>query len=248
MSRYSILAFGGLAYVAFHICFLGFSARLFGFIDPAGNDAPSWALALSINLGLVLLFGATHSAMARDGFKRRLTRIVPVAAERSIYVLQSSFFLGLVVVFWQPIPGLIWSVAGPTALALTGLSVFGLVIVVLSTFQIGHCELFGLSQIWHNFRGTKSPPAAFRTPLLYRIVRHPMQTGVLIALFATPDMTVDRMALAVSLGTYVLIGLHFEERALRREFGAVYASYACEVPMLVPRLRLRRVSAPKATT
>lgn len=233
-----IFAFGLLAYIAFNASFLYFAAFLLGFIGPVGS-ASFWS-ALAINLGLVFLFGFTHSLMARDRFKAWLTRFLPHEAERSTFVLQSSVFLALAVWGWQPMEGVIWAFDGAIALAFYAAFAVGLGILLLSTFLIDHFELFGLRQIWSHLTGKPMPQVSFRTPLLYRVVRHPMQLGVVIILFATPVMTLDHLVLALAMTAYVMVGLYFEERSLKRMFGQQYLDYADQVPMLIPTFRIYR--------
>jgi protein-S-isoprenylcysteine O-methyltransferase Ste14 len=161
---------------------------------------------------------------------------VPPAAERSTYVLQATLLLALIVWQWQPLPATIWQVEGAGAWAFYALFAASLGLVQLSTFQIDHFELFGLKQAWHGARGTTMAEPEFRTPLLYRIVRHPMQLGAVTLFYATPHMTAGHLLMAAAMTAYVLVGLHFEERALIARFGRTYADYRAAVPMLVPRL------------
>ena len=147
-------------------------------------------------------------------------------------------FLGLALVAWQPLPATIWQVQSTGAAIFYAAFGLGVGLVLLSTFLIDHFELFGLRQIWTANTGKPMPQMQFRTPLLYRVVRHPMQLGMVILVFATPHMTVGHLLFAGLMTLYVMIGLYFEERALVREFGHQYRDYQARVPMLVPGLRL----------
>lgn len=177
--------------------------------------------------------------MSRGWFKKQWTRIIPAAAERSTYVLQASLFLALVMWQWQPMPGVIWSFKGHTAWPFYACFAIGNLVVLWSTFLIDHFELFGLRQVWYNQSGKPVPESVFKTPSLYRFVRHPMQLGTLVIFWSTPLMTDGHFLFALSMTFYVLIGLKFEERSLRREFGAQYALYQKRVPMLIPGLAWR---------
>ena len=242
MKRLTILVYGIICYLLFNAAFLyfaGFLADLW--VPKAINDGAQspFIVALSINLGFVFLFGFFHSLMARERFKVWWTRIVSPQAERSTFVLQSSLFLGLAMWQWRPMPYTIWQLEGLYAFILLSVFFFGLVIVLVSTFLIDHFELFGLRQVWFTKANNQVPVARFRTPLLYKIVRHPMQLGMAIALFATPHMTVGHLLFAGSMTLYIVIGLHFEERALVREFGDRYREYQAQVPMLFPFMKLK---------
>lgn len=256
MTRIFVLAYGVFSYAMFLAVFSYLAGFLLDFFVPkAINDpiqtsahaalgngqvvagGPADPYALWINLGLVAVFGVTHSMMARGWFKRAITKIVPAQAERSSFVLQSSLCLALAMWQWRAMDTTIWQVEGVAALVFYALFVLGASILLLSTFLIDHFELFGLRQIWANLRGKKMPMPEFKTPMLYKIVRHPMQLGIIILLFATPHMTVGHLIFAGAMTAYIFVGLYFEERDLLRTFGARYAAYQANVPMLIPGLR-----------
>lgn len=200
------------------------------------NGPPS-AYPLVVNIALLLLFGLQHTVMARPGFKSRLTKLLPRAAERSTYVLMTAVVILVMVQYWQPMAGSLWTVADPTArLVINIVYYLGWGISLAATYMINHRHLFGLQQSFgadDHTAGDKS----FVTPLFYRFVRHPIQTGVVIAMVATPDMTGGRLALAVGMFIYILIGLAYEERDLIAEFGDTYRDYKARVPGLLPFLK-----------
>lgn len=245
MKRPGLILYGILCYAFFNISFLYMAGFLLDLMVPktinSGGVTSYWS-AIPINFGLIFLFGFFHSLMARQKFKDWWTKFVPVEAERSTYVLQAAAFLSLLMVFWEPMPTEIWSVTGEWAIGFFGMFVVGLVMVLLSTFLIDHFELFGLRQIWSANVGAPMPKPIFRTPMLYKLVRHPMQLGVILVFFATPHMTAGHLLFALSMTGYILIGLYFEERSLVREFGDTYRVYQARVPMLVPN-PFRRPSA-----
>ncbi|MEM1110293.1 MAG: methanethiol S-methyltransferase [Pseudomonadota bacterium] len=241
MKRPRLIAYGLLTYLLFNASFI----YLIGFLQSFGvpkaiNDGNhvSPTFALSITVSLVFLFGFFHSLMARDWFKRRWTKLIGQEAERSTYVLQSALFLLLAMWQWQPMPAVIWHLTGAAAVAVIALFAVGVATLLTATFLIDHFELFGLKQVWYASRKRSLPSSEFKTPVLYRWVRHPMQLGVIITVFAVPHMTLGHLCFALCMTLYVLIGLHFEERALVREFGDRYREYQQRVPMLIPGIRL----------
>ena len=194
--------------------------------------------ALLIDLGLLTLFGVQHSVMARASFKRWWTRIVPRPIERSTYVLLSSLAMLLLFWQWRPLPGALWNIEQPLGQwLLWGLCGLGWLLVLASTFLIDHLDLTGLRQVYLHLRGRTPGRPAFRTPALYRLVRHPLMLGFLIAFWATPRMTYGHLLFALGMTIYILIGLSYEERDLLRTFGAAYQAYRRRVPMIIPYIR-----------
>jgi len=173
--------------------------------------------------------------MARPGFKRWWTQFVPTPVERSTYVLLSSLVLVLLFREWRPLPAPVWSVRSEgAAMALQGLAAAGWLMVLISTFLINHFDLFGLRQVWLNWKGEPYSHGEFRTPLLYRLVRHPIMLGFIIAFWATPLMSLGHLLFSILTTSYILIALQLEERDLVGYFGAKYTAYQKEVPMLLP--------------
>jgi protein-S-isoprenylcysteine O-methyltransferase Ste14 len=235
-----IVALG--SYLLFLVTALYAVSFTFGGFLPLPFALPSAPLipALLLDVGLMALFGVQHSLMARASWKQWWTTVIPPTLERSLYVLIASCVLLALFWFWQPIPTVVWQIGVPLArAAVHSLCLAGWGIVFLSTFQIDHFELFGLRQVWSAIHKQSQPAPEFRLPFLYRLVRHPMMSGFLIVFWATPDMTVDRLLFALEMSVYILIGITFEERALRREFGQTYATYQAETPQLFPFPRAR---------
>jgi protein-S-isoprenylcysteine O-methyltransferase Ste14 len=192
---------------------------------------------LAVNAAVLGLFAVQHSVMARPAFKRWWTRFVAPPIERSTYVLFASLALIALYVLWRPLPQTIWDVApGPFAMLLAGLFWVGWGIVLLSTFLINHFELFGLKQVWDRLRRRTASPPQFVVPWLYRLVRHPLYLGFILAFWATPHMTLGRLIFAVGTLGYILIAIQLEEHDLVNEFGERYQAYRRQVGMLLPKL------------
>jgi protein-S-isoprenylcysteine O-methyltransferase Ste14 len=242
MSRFAGLVFGVVIYGFFLATFLytiGFVAGVPGLktIDSGAAGDP-W-LALGIDVVLLGVFAVQHSVMARRGFKRWWTRIVPTPLERSSFVLSASLAVALLIWQWRPLPEPVWAVDGGTAAALlTGLAGLGWAMVLVATFLINHFELFGLQQVFVNWRGHRFQPPAFRTPTLYKLVRHPIYLGFILAFWATARMSQGHLLFALATTGYIFIGIFFEERDLIARFGDEYRRYRRQVPMLLPRLWL----------
>jgi protein-S-isoprenylcysteine O-methyltransferase Ste14 len=246
VKRLSIFLYGVVCYAVFFATFLyaiGFIGNLWvpKSMDSA-REAP-FATALLTDLGLLALFAVQHSVMARPAFKRWWTRLVPEPAERSTYVLLSSLVLIALFAYWQPLGGIVWSVESPAGQALVyGAYAFGWGLLLLSTFLINHFDLFGLRQVWLQLLGKPYRPLPFRTPSLYRYVRHPLYVGWLFIFWSAPTMTVTHLLFAIASSAYILIAIQWEEHDLC-EFHPEYAEYRRRVPMLVPFLRRRARAA-----
>jgi protein-S-isoprenylcysteine O-methyltransferase Ste14 len=238
MARIIALLYGAAAYVVFLGAFLYAIGFVTGIVVPKTIDTgPVVPVgeALVVNILLMSLFAIQHSVMARQGFKRWWTQFVPKAVERSTYVLFASLALILLLWQWRPIPAVVWQVANPTAAtALIGVSLFGWFIVLISTFLISHFELFGLHQVFNNLTGRGVAEPHFKTPALYKVVRHPIYLGFIIAFWATPVMTVGHFLFAAVTTAYIFVGIALEERDLVALFGDEYRRYRERVGMLIP--------------
>jgi protein-S-isoprenylcysteine O-methyltransferase Ste14 len=245
------LAYGLLAYAGFFGAFVYMIGFVEGFFVPRTVDSgppASLAFALAVDCGWFVLFAIQHSGMARASFKRRWTRVVPARAERSTYVLASAVMLLLLYALWRPIPSEVWRIDAPAARsAIVALSLAGWTLVLLASFAIDHFELFGLRQVFDAARGREPAEPVFRTPGPYRIVRHPLYLGFLIAFWSTPTMSVGHLVFALGMTGYLFIGMHFEERDLMRTFGDEYRSYRQRVPALFPTFTRRRRLAVRVT-
>jgi protein-S-isoprenylcysteine O-methyltransferase Ste14 len=201
---------------------------------------------LVVNALLLGLFAIQHSVMARPAFKRWWTRLIPPPIERSTYVLLASLALVVMYVFWRPLPQPIWTVTGPAATAILVLFWMGWGIVLASTFLINHFELFGLTQVYDRIRGRSAAAPEFRTPAFYRLVRHPLYLGFILAFWAAPTMTVGRLIFAVGTLGYILIAIQLEERDLVATFGERYLAYRRQVGMLTPKIGGAKANAETA--
>ena len=237
MQRLLIFAYGLVCYAVFFATFLYSVGFIGNFWVPKSIDSArevAVGSALWTDLALLGLFAVQHSVMARPAFKRWWTRFVPVEAERSTYTLLSSVALILLFVFWQPMGGMVWNVESALGQGLLyGLYAFGFGLVLVSTFLINHFDLFGLRQVWLQLVGKPYTPVTFRTPLIYRYVRHPLYVGWFCVFWATPTMTAAHLVLALGTSAYMLVAIQLEERDLIAEHPE-YADYRRRVPMLVP--------------
>ncbi len=246
---YSLMCyFAGVSALVLLILFIG-DLLIPVTINQASPLSPEFPVTAAIlaNTALIVLWGLQHSIMADPRFKSVWTRFVPPAVERSTFLLFVAIATGLLVALWSPIPIMLWDVTG-TALGTVLLAGYlaGWAIVLFSSFLINHFQLFGLEQAYNLLRQTQSKKAIFVTPLLYRIVRHPMMTGILISLWCAPSMSVGRLMLNIVMTTYILIGTRHEEETLIADLGEEYETYRETTPMLLPRFTSKKRSQSSA--
>jgi protein-S-isoprenylcysteine O-methyltransferase Ste14 len=238
MKKIISLAYGLICYLAFFGTILYAIGFVGNYLVPKTIDSEaevSLASAVLIDTGLLLLFALQHSIMARPGFKRWWTRVVPEHLERSTFVLLASLCLMLLMWQWQPIGGIVWSIENETVKTiLLAIYLAGWLIVFASTFLINHFDLFGLRQVWLYARNKPYSHLPFRVPFLYRIVRHPLYLGFLIAFWSTPVMSLAHFFFAVLTTGYILTAIQLEEKDLQSVYGDKYRRYKKQVPMIIP--------------
>jgi methanethiol S-methyltransferase len=237
-ARTLALGYGAVTYAFFLATFLyavGFVSQI---VVPKTIDTgtvSSVPRALLVDLVLMSIFAVQHSGMARQGFKKLFARFASPVIERSTYVLTATLSLALLLWQWQPIPDVVWSIETPylANLAIAG-GYLGWLIVLYSTFLISHFELFGLTQVVSHFAGRLAAPVRFKTPGLYRLIRHPIYLGFIIAFWSAPTMTVGHLLFAAVTTAYIFVGIYLEERDLVALFGDEYRRYRARVAMLLP--------------
>ena len=238
MSRIIVLLYGVVSYFVGVAGLLAIIVVIAGLM-PWGFLSIDFKLALNPviwNILLVVIWGVLHSVMARPHFKSFLTKVVPQSAERATYVLIAGLTSIALVGFWQVLPGQVWHVESTLAqYALWALFVFGWVFLLGSTFAINHFDLFGLRQVYLHYKQRPRAPLKFVKRAMYAYIRHPIQTGVLIGVWATPSMSMTQLILSVGFTIYIFIGLWFEERDLVKTHGDDYLQYRNEAGKLLPK-------------
>jgi len=241
--RSALFAFGVTAYLVGVGALVTAILVLLGVFPFTGGPLGELRLgpALAVDLLLLVAFAVQHSVMARSSFKAWWTRWIPAAAERSTYTLATGLVILPMLLFWQPMPALVWSVQAPPArFLLLAIAVAGWSYLFVASFAINHFELFGLEQVYQALRARPVTPAPFRVRWMYRFDRHPIMTGLLIGMWVTPTMTVGHLLFAAGCTVYISIGVFFEQRSLQRQLGRPYEEYCERVRSIVPTLPIPR--------
>jgi protein-S-isoprenylcysteine O-methyltransferase Ste14 len=250
MKKTAYFLYALVCYIIFFVTFLyliGFVENISGLVPAlpfknwfpktldTGSSDFTVLPAILIDLLLIALFGLQHSVMARPGFKKKWTKIVPHAIERSTFVLFASIVLIILFIFWQPVNIVLWDLEQSLAgIVFLSLSFLGWVMLLISTFIINHFDLFGLRQAYKYARDEQISHISFRTPFFYRFIRHPIYLSFLVAFWFAPVMTLDHLVFNIGMTTYILIGIYHEERDLAKLFGQQYDHYRLRVPKLIP--------------
>ena len=239
-----LLLYGLFCYLTFLLVFLYTIGFVGNFLVPKTMDSGTnvhWLTATTTNIGLLGIFALQHSIMARQKFKLWWTSLIPGVIERSTYVMATNVALIGLIYYWKPVNIIVWDVSDePYAPIIWAICVIGWLIVLISTFLLDHFELFGLKQVYCNFRGKRMESIPFRTPLFYKYVRHPIYFGFAVAFWATPTMTAAHLLFAVGATGYSVIGALLEERDLVGQFKNNYQEYQKKVPMLFPRIGTKK--------
>lgn len=252
--RLGVLAYGVVSYVLGVAALVAWILTMLGILHFTGGAVGELATgpALALDLALLVAFGVQHSVMARPTWKARWLRVVGPALERPTYMLATGLVLLPVLWLWQPMPTVVWAFEHPVAIGATyAVAVSAWAYLFVASFAIDHFELFGLRQVWSFFVGRPTAPVAFRERWMYRFDRHPIMTGALLGMWVTPTMTLGHLLFAIGFSLYIVIGVFFEERSMRAQWGARYEDYCDRVGTIVPRLsrgrqRPRRDERPAA--
>ena len=243
VSRLACLAVGTTCFLLAVLPMVYFAGFLANLGVPKGVDSGPGAqagAALAVDLALVLSFGVVHSLLARRAGKAWMSRLVPQALTRAVYSGVAGAQILALVVFWRPLPGVVWSLASPLARGLVWL-LFALAwgVVLWALWAVDATRLFGLRPAWAAARGRLDAPPEVTVRGPYRHLRHPLYGATIVALFAAPEMSHGRLLLATLLTAYILVGVRLEERDLARELGESYLAYRRAVPGFLPWPRRR---------
>ncbi len=189
---------------------------------------------LTWNAGLCLLFFVQHSGMVRKSFRSRLIRVLPLYCHGVVYTIASAVALLVLTACWQGSTAAeIYIATGAVGWLVRAVFLISLAGFMWGIRSVGQFDAFGL-QVFLSERRDERHPAKLTTEGPYRFVRHPFYCFCLVALWATPALSVDRLLLNALFTIWIVLGANLEERDLLAEFGQPYKRYQNAVPMFVP--------------
>ncbi len=218
----SVSILGALAFASSLLAGADAFARRYGW------DAGPWTnaawLPITIDVSLFSAFAMHHSLFARTGLKTVVASAVPPDAERTVYVWIASILFFITCWYWQPVSGTLWRTDGFVAGCLIALQIAGVILTARSAARLGVLELAGVTIVDEH-----APARTLIDTGVYAIVRHPIYLAWLLMVWPTPVMTGTRLVFALTSTVYLMLAVPFEERDLRKVFGAAYADYARRV-------------------
>ena len=219
--------FGGVSLVLFGLFLFGVS---FARVDLATSEAG----VLIWDALLCLLFFVQHSGMIRKVFRRRLAAVLSEHYHGALYTLASAGALFVLVLCWQTSTTTLISLQGVGRWLMQGVFFASLLGMVWGMLALRGFDVFGNQAILAHIGSSSaaSMPLSIRGP--YRWVRHPLYFFTLVLIWASPDLSLDRLLFNVLFSTWIVVGTCLEERDLVGEFGEPYKAYQRQVPMLVP--------------
>ncbi len=242
MKNLSVFVFGVVSYLIGVSALVGWiltMLRVMPFEAGPIHYPNSLGTQIAIGLFLMSIFALQHTIMARSNFKAKISKIIPAAAERSLFVLLTGIVLWGVLIFWPYNNEIIWEISSPLIYKLMiGFAVFGWIYLFAASFAINHFELFGLQQTFNYFRNKTSAKVPFVERLMYKFDRHPLMTGSLIGSWSTPVMRMDHLMFNLIVTAYIIFGVSLEEKSLITQWGDSYLNYKKRVKSLVPTIRL----------
>lgn len=234
------LIYGIISYVIsilVYLYFIGFIGNIWINKTISSCSTANTTFAFAINLSLLILWGLQHSLMAREWVKKTAQTILPKSIERSTYILVSSITLFGLITFWQSNNHIIWKVEIILfQYVIYCIFALGWLLVFISSFLTGHFELFGLRQCWLYFKGRPYTQIAFTQKAFYQLIRHPIMLGILLAIWATPYMTLSHLTFSTGMTLYILVGIYFEEKDLANSIGQTYSVYQKSTKKLIPKI------------
>ncbi len=184
-----------------------------------------------------IVWGMVHSLLASLPVKDFIRRWLGPDGEHS-YRLSYNIFsvlslIPILILLYTSPDRMLYAIPEPWVYVTTLLQGLAGIALIAGVVQTDILEFMGLRQFsWD------APPAQKKlvTNGLYAYMRHPLYTFGLLFIWLSAEMTLNRLAVFATLTVYILVGIHFEERKLLKEFGADYQAYRARTPMLLPRL------------
>lgn len=213
------------------------SMALYFWMIQFGMDQPTEIFSVSaliVNLVLFGLFPLQHSILPRPRFKKMIGEVLGDTLIRSFYVLTSGVVMWILLLNWRNFGPYLYRSDSPIVFNI--IFYIALVLIILSTVALDHSMMFGLKQGYAGWKNRTLPESTLRTDGIFGVVRHPLTSLLLVALWSHHTLTAGRLLFNLLFSAYAIAGTWFEERDLLKQYGEDYQEYRRKVPAFIPGL------------
>ncbi len=190
--------------------------------------------AIIFDLSLSSLFFLQHSIMIRRIIRKNMVIIINEAYYNAFYSIVSAVVLTGMIILWQRIPHVLVSIEGIGYWLVRSLFLLSIAGFIWGITSIKSIDPYGVRRIRRHLHGKKTEAITLTARGAYKWVRHPLYICMIMMIWCTPQISLDRLIFNIAWTIWIVIGTMLEERDLVHDFGDSYREYQTKVPMLIP--------------